>query len=254
MIEHDVIGDGPATLLLVHGSPGNAQTWRGIAETLAPRFRLLLPTLPGHGKQPAEDPTTVSALAEAVAAILPAEPLAIVAHSFGASVALRLAMQSPQLVTRMMLMEPVTLWAIDLIGDAETYQSTKRHFDSYLAAAEAGAADAISAMVDFWFGPGAFAAMPERMRQGLNAGTRVNARDVRATFADDFSAAELASLTMPIQLIVGERSPATNKRISQAIAELVPRAEIVSLPGGTHAMPQTHVAQLAQMIEAFAGA
>lgn len=254
MIEHDIVGDGPTTLLLVHGSPGNAQVWRGIAETLAPRFRLLLPTLPGHGKQPIEDPTTVSALAEAVAAILPPEPIGIVAHSFGANVSLRLAMRAPQRVTRMLLMEPVTLRAIDLVGDSETYGSTRRHFDSYLAAAAAGTPDAISAMVDFWFGPGTFAAMPERMRQGLNAGTRVNTRDVRATFADDFSAADLASLTMPIQLIVGERSPATNKRISEAIASIAPRAEIVSLPGGTHAMPQTHVAQLARMIEAFATA
>jgi pimeloyl-ACP methyl ester carboxylesterase len=252
MIEHEIVGDGPTTLLLVHGSPGNSQTWRGIAEKLAPSFRLLLPTLPGHGKQPADGPTTVSALAEAVAAIVPAEPVTIVAHSFGANVSLRLAMRMPERVTRMMLLEPVTLRALDLVGDAATYEGGKHHFESYLAAADAKTPDAISAMVDFWFGPGTFAAMPERMRQGLNAGTRVNTRDVRATFADDFSAADLAALGMPIRLVIGERSPSTNKQISAAIAKLAPRAEIVSLPGGTHAMPQTHVAELARMIEDFA--
>jgi len=254
MIEHDVVGDGPTTLLLIHGSPGNAQTWRGIAETLAPRFRMLLPTLPGHGRQPADDPTTVPALAEAVATILPERPVTIVAHSFGGNVALRLAMRMPGRVTAMMLMEPVTVRALDLAGDAAMYDRCKRHFDGYLAAARAGTPDAIGAMVDFWFGAGAYTAMPERMRQGLNAGTRINARDVAATFADDFTAGDLASLDMPIRLVVGDRSPPPARHIAEAIARLSPRADIVSLPKGTHAMPQTHVALLCEMIEAFATA
>lgn len=254
MIEHEIVGDGPRTLLLVHGSPGNAQTWRGIAEKLAPRFRILLPTLPGHGKQPANDPTTIAVLAEAVAAILPEQPVTVVAHSFGGNVALRLAMRAPQRVARMMMLEPVTMRALDLAGDAQTYESGKRHFEAYIAAARAGTPDAIGAMVDFWFGAGAYAAMPERMRQGLNAGTRVNARDVAATFSDDITAADLAALDMPIDVVVGERSPPTAGRIAAAIDRLVPRGKVVSLPGGTHAMPQTHVAPLAAMIEAFATA
>lgn len=254
MIEHDIVGDGTQPLMLVHGSPGNAQSWRGIVDKLAPRFRILVPTLPGHGKQPAEDPTSVAALAESLVEILPAEPVTIVAHSFGGNVALRLAMRAPRRVARMMLLEPVTMRALDLAGDAATYESGKRHFDAYLTAARAGTPDAIGAMVDFWFGPGAFAAMPERMRQGLNASTPVSARDVAATFADDITSADLAALAMPIRLVIGERSPPTAGRIAVAIARLAPRVEIVSLPGGTHAMPQTHSAPLAEMIEAFATA
>lgn len=254
MIEHDIVGDGPHRLLLVHGSPGNAQTWRGIAERLAPRLRILLPTLPGHGKQPAEDPTTVAALAESLVALLPDQPVTVVAHSFGGNVALRLAMRAPQRVSRMMLLEPVAMRALDLAGDAAIFDNGRRHFEAYIAAARAGTPDAIGAMVDYWFGPGAFAAMPERMRQGLNAGARINARDVAATFADDITSANLAGLTMPIRLVIGERSPPTAGRIAAAIAKLALRVEIVSLPGGTHAMPQTHVAPLAEMIEAFASA
>ena len=79
-------------------------------------------------------------------------------------------------------------------------------------------------------------------------------RDVAATFADDVTAADLAALDIPIRLVVGERSPPTAGRIAAAIAKLAPRTEIVSLPGGTHAMAQTHAAPLAEMIEAFATA
>jgi pimeloyl-ACP methyl ester carboxylesterase len=254
MIEHEIVGDGPTTLMLVHGSPGNAQVWRGIAEKLAPRYRLLLPTLPGNGKQPAEPSATVVAEAEGLLNILPPEPITVVAHSYGALVALRLATLKPERVARLLLLEPVAIGVLRVAGDAATYDAGKRLFDSYLAAAGVGTPDTISAMVDFWFGPGTFTAMPERMRQGLNAGTRTNTRNVMATFADDMTAADLARLGMPIRLVVGERSPPTAGRIAAAIAHFVPQAEIVPLPGGTHAMPQTHVAQLSQMIEAFAGA
>jgi pimeloyl-ACP methyl ester carboxylesterase len=239
----------------VHGSPGNAQVWRGIAETLAPHFRLLLPTLPGNSRQAPEPSDSIVAEARGLLDILPAAPITIVGHSYGGLVALRLATLDPRRVARLLLLEPVAIGALGLGGDADdTFTATRRHFDSYLAAADAGTQDAIGAMVDFWFGPGTFTAMPERMRQGLNAGTRTNARNVRATFADDMTAADLAALKMPIRLVVGERSPPTAGRIASAIAQLAPHAEIVPLPGGTHAMPQTHVAQLARMIEVFAGA
>lgn len=43
-----VLGDGPAVLLL-HSFPANHEFWLPVAETLASRYRLILPDLRGHG-------------------------------------------------------------------------------------------------------------------------------------------------------------------------------------------------------------
>jgi pimeloyl-ACP methyl ester carboxylesterase len=53
------LGSGPDVVLL-HPFPANHEVWMPVAETLAPRYRLLLPDLRGHGEsQPGEGPATM---------------------------------------------------------------------------------------------------------------------------------------------------------------------------------------------------
>ena len=47
-LRYYVGGEGPP-LLLVHGLGGAASNWSELAPLLAPRRRLLVPDLPGHG-------------------------------------------------------------------------------------------------------------------------------------------------------------------------------------------------------------
>lgn len=45
---YDDYGDGPV-LLLLHGSPGNANAWLRVGERLSDRYRIIAPDLPGYG-------------------------------------------------------------------------------------------------------------------------------------------------------------------------------------------------------------
>ena len=102
-------GDGPP-LVLVHGLGGSASNWVELAPLLARRFRLLVPDLAGHGRSaPLPAAASLDPFAEHVLALMEREgmPVApVVGHSFGGTVALRLAALRPEAVRALVLAAP----------------------------------------------------------------------------------------------------------------------------------------------------
>lgn len=90
------MGEGPAILLL-HGTGASTHSFRRLMPILAERFDVIAPDLPGHGFT---DPLpwrrlSLPGMADAVAALtakLGVRPVAIVGHSAGAAVAIRMAL------------------------------------------------------------------------------------------------------------------------------------------------------------------
>jgi pimeloyl-ACP methyl ester carboxylesterase len=99
-------GDGPP-LALVHGWTGAASNFAELAPLLAQRFRVLVPDLPGHaGSSPLPAAPNLDAYADRVRQIASHErmlPLAVVGHSMGGLVALRLALRRPADVSALVL-------------------------------------------------------------------------------------------------------------------------------------------------------
>jgi pimeloyl-ACP methyl ester carboxylesterase len=91
-------GNGPRVALL-HGFGGAASNWALVAPALAERCRVLVPELPGHGGSSAlpAPPERLDPYADRMAALLDG-PAVLVGHSLGAVVALRMALQCPDLV------------------------------------------------------------------------------------------------------------------------------------------------------------
>ncbi|MBB3033805.1 alpha/beta fold hydrolase BchO [Alteriqipengyuania lutimaris] len=91
------IGDGPSILLL-HGTGASSHSWRDVMPALADRYRLVAPDLPGHaftgGMRDAQ--MTLPGMAEAVMQLVETmdiAPHAIIGHSAGAAIALRMAQE-----------------------------------------------------------------------------------------------------------------------------------------------------------------
>jgi pimeloyl-ACP methyl ester carboxylesterase len=95
-------GDG-APLVLVHGLGGSATNWLALVPSLLPGRRLLVPELPGHGgSEPLPAAPSLSAYADRIGLLLEREGLtraAVVGHSLGGAIALRLAIRRPELVS-----------------------------------------------------------------------------------------------------------------------------------------------------------
>jgi pimeloyl-ACP methyl ester carboxylesterase len=99
-------GAGPP-LVLVHGLGGSATNWCELAPLLAPRYRILIPDLPGHGRSdPLPAVSGLDSFADRVVAVMEEEggvPAPVVGHSLGGLVALRLALRHPQAVSALVL-------------------------------------------------------------------------------------------------------------------------------------------------------
>ncbi|MBA3069072.1 MAG: alpha/beta hydrolase [Hyphomonas sp.] len=107
-------GTASPVVLMIHGASANARefTW-----TLAPRLdadmRVLMADRPGHGySERFGGAEQLGAQARQMAGVLdalaPGEKAVIVGHSFGGAVALRLALDRPDLVSGLVLLAPVT--------------------------------------------------------------------------------------------------------------------------------------------------
>ena len=98
-----VMGEGPC-LLLLHGTGAATHSWRDLAPLLAQDFTVIAPDLPGHGFTQTPSAMALPAISRALGAlldVLQAKPVAVVGHSAGAAIALRLAMDgriAPQMI------------------------------------------------------------------------------------------------------------------------------------------------------------
>jgi pimeloyl-ACP methyl ester carboxylesterase len=97
-----VAGSGDP-LMLVHGLGGAAANWLALAPLLLPGRRVVVPELPGHGgSEPLPAAPSLNTYADRLALLLD-EPSAVVGHSLGGAIALRLAIRHPDRVRALVL-------------------------------------------------------------------------------------------------------------------------------------------------------
>src|ERR671936_197276 len=98
-----LLAGGGEPLLLVHGLGGAAANWLALAPLLLPGRAMLVPDLPGHGGSEALPAAqSLNAYADRLALLLD-RPAAVVGHSLGGAIALRLAIRRPELVSALVL-------------------------------------------------------------------------------------------------------------------------------------------------------
>jgi haloacetate dehalogenase len=128
---HGGRADGPA-LLLLHGFPQTHAIWHRVAQRLAERFFLVMPDLRGYGdsSQPPGLPDHANYSKRAMAADMVAlmrslghERFGLVGHDRGGRVAHRLALDHPQAVRR--------LCVIDIAPTLDMYAATDMRFASF---------------------------------------------------------------------------------------------------------------------------
>jgi lipase len=101
-------GDDSAPLVVfLHGVSGHGRHARRLAERwLAGSHRVLAPDLLGHGSSPYEPPWDIEAQLEAIVGSVGRRPAAWIGHSFGGRLAFELAAREPDLVEKLVLLDP----------------------------------------------------------------------------------------------------------------------------------------------------
>jgi pimeloyl-ACP methyl ester carboxylesterase len=105
------LGESGSTVAFCHGLFGQGKNWTQIGKELAREHRVLLLDMPNHGRSEWVDTIDYLDLAGRVAGLFSAEdPVALVGHSMGGKISMVLALQHPELVERLCVVDvsPVT--------------------------------------------------------------------------------------------------------------------------------------------------
>ncbi len=240
---------------MVHGSPGEGRSWSRVVPHLVGRFRTICPDLPGYGgsdRLAVDEPAgRMDAMGAAVARLVDSldGPVRLVGHSFGGNIALQAALNArPDAIERIVLFEPVYFRALQLVDDTAALVPAAEFFEDYARRATAGEPQVVRLMIDYWFGEGAFAAMPAAVRGYLGGFAVSNAFDVRSSFLGTDTADDLARLHQPVTIVDGATSPDVVRAIGRALVKLLPDARMEGLAGANHGMLDTHPEAVARLI------
>jgi pimeloyl-ACP methyl ester carboxylesterase len=223
-------------VLLVHSGGLSSRQWRKLEALLAPEYTVLAPDLLGYGSS-GPWPTGAPFHFEMDVAKLDAltqDATHVVGHSYGGFLALKLALARPQKVASLALFEPVALGVLDAPEDQDARAllgSVKLDFDP-------SAPDPwLAQFVDWWNGAGAWASLAPEARAGFRAVGWKLFQEVRSLVADTTTSAAYASVTAPTLLLGGERSPLSERRVLERLAQSLPRARLQFFPEMGHMGP-----------------
>lgn len=100
-------GEGPA-VVFVHGLFGSGDNLRGLGRAFEETHTVVYPDLPNHGDSPRADAMDYGSVSSTVASLVAERSLApavVVGHSMGGKVAMRLALDRPDLVRALVVLD-----------------------------------------------------------------------------------------------------------------------------------------------------
>lgn len=246
-------GKGPREALALHCSLAHSGAWSGPAAAL-PEWRVTAPDLPGHGRSAPWDGTEGlhdvathmgHALVEAVDG-----PVDLIGHSFGATIALRMALERPDRVRRLVLIEPVLF---SITRGSAAFDAFASGYAAVDAATDATPAEAAALFHDAW-GAGDFAALPKAQQHYMIERMPL-VRAQNPVLLDDapglVAPGRLEGFAAPVLLMEGAESPPIIAAIHDRLAARLPDARRFRQPGAGHMLPITHAVEVGAAVRDF---
>lgn len=234
----------PRTALAIHCTLGHSGAWRGVAAALKDDLSLLAVDLPSHGKSGVWDRTgNLHDVATDMVRGVMSGPMDLIGHSFGATVALRIAVETPELVRSLTMIEPV-YFAAAFADKPELMEDYKRNSIALNAAFETGDEREAARVFHRDWGDGTnWDDLPARMQDHMARLVHYVPASSAMVLHDSAGLLEgnrMARAAMPAVVIEGDQSPAMSAEVSIALEKRLPDIERVIIKGAGHMVPLTH--------------
>ncbi|KUO04940.1 3-oxoadipate enol-lactonase [Streptomyces sp. DSM 15324] len=230
LLNHRAEGPASAPALLLGPSLGTSYAlWDKVAPELSATHRVIRYDLPGHGGSPASligPGATVGDLAALVLALadsLGLERFAYAGVSLGGAVGLHLALHHPERVSKLAVICSSAHFNGSRLWQERAAQVRAEGLEKLAAGADAR-----------WFTPGF--TVPELVADHRAADPGGYAACCDALAAFDLRE-RLAEIDVPTLAIAGRQDPATPPAHLREIADAVPDAALVEIPGASHLAP-----------------
>ena len=254
---------GGIPVVLLHGVAGNAWHWNALAPllvtALGDRYRVVSLDQRGHGDsgKPARgyEPEEFALDVLAVQDHLGGQPMVLVGHSRGGWLAAYVAGRWPERVTQLILVDPARI-RFDTAEDAEDFYGGVAKLLGPFASRDEALATARSREPDARWTELREEAFLAGLRQGpdgallgkLPPAVLRQLREVRE--ADDAVGALISHATMPVLLLVADKSDERRQNQKLEYARRLPQAR-VELLDSTHHIHQDQPDAAAQLIASF---
>lgn len=249
-----IFGAGPRPALLIHCSLGHSGGWSALAARLGDLLTMTAFDLPGHGRSGAwaegEAREVQGASAGMARGLLPeAGQVDLIGHSFGATVALRLAVERPERVRSLTLIEPV-FFRVARLDDPAAAARLDASSGPFAAAWRVGNREGAARHFMRLWGDGArWDALPEAQRARLAAQIHLIPAASAALDGDVGGLLpRLDRIAVPALLLEGDESPGVIPVIQAGLAARLPNARRAVLRGAGHMAPMTHPDAVAREI------
>ncbi len=245
-LSHVVEGSGP-TLVIVHGGWGDQRSFSHAAPILAQRSTVVRVSLRLHWPNPwpASEREAIASyraqvhVADLVALVerLGRGPVDLLGHSYGGAVAALLAQSRPDLIRKLILVEPslYSLWP-SCPGGQEYVQDLAEWRAEMRAKIDAGQ-DPIAIVRAMYDDdrPGTFDSFPEWRRQTLIDNARTTAPLLaNSLLSEPFGCAEAKQMKMPVLIVEGEKTSPGMRAIDTKLLECMHASRRAVLPGVGH--------------------
>jgi lipase len=244
-----------APVVFLHSGVGSAGEWKQVFSLWPADHRLIAVEAWPGGADPGEPGRrTLDDYADQVYGVAEdgGRPVHLVGFSWGGATALRVAAAAPGLVASLSVIEPEA-YAL-LRGEAPTaYAQICALRDRFREHAREGRwHDAFAEFIDFYNGPGSFAAWPRSRREQFLAVQEARG-DLWDVLFDErlMTVGALARISAPVHVIEGTGTSSVDHAICEVIRRHLPGARHTLIDGAGHMMPITHPEALT---DALAGA
>ena len=242
-----------AAVMLIHCSLADHHAWDAVIEALPPDSHVIAPDLTGHGDT-GYDPTrpvaaqTVDAYGRLLSRM--GGPVHVVGHSYGAVVAMGLALAHAGKVARLTIYEPVLFALLHDAGHPRWTEELALR-DGFVRSWEGGPEAAIRHFLARWGNGSSYDDLLPPARAQMDKTIQMVPPadpDLYGPPKGRITLRDLGRLKMPVTAIYGGKSEPLFRLVAELITQNVANGQARELPGAGHLGPLTHPAKMAAMI------